>query len=110
MATTVIEAKPNTTWNESVIIKSDGPCVIAVDGHSLRFPPIVSTPVEVDVTDLVRTGSMYVECIRGTPLEGTSGRIIQPRCINLIVAICIRGIPMLVFHLALKYRLLIIGL
>lgn len=84
----MVETEPNAIRDESVVVKSHSLCVIARDSHAFGFPPVISTPVEVDVADLVRAGSIYVERIRGASLECTGRRIVQPRGINLI-SICI---------------------
>lgn len=84
----MVETEPNAIRDESVVVKSHSLCVIAIDSHAFGFPPVISTPVEVDVADLVCAGSIYVERIRGASLECMGRRIVQPRRINLI-SICI---------------------
>lgn len=80
----MVETEPNAVRNESVVVEGHSLGVIAIYGHGFGFPPVISAPVEVDVADLVRAGSIYVERIRGASLECTSRRIVQPRRINLV--------------------------
>lgn len=81
--TTQVEAIPNVVRNESVVVKCNSLSVMPIYAHLLWLPTIVSTPVQIQVTYLVRTRTVYLKRIRRAPLECPRRRVIYPRCIHL---------------------------
>lgn len=81
---TQIETVPNIIRNESVVVECHSASIVSVYAHFLWFPSIVSTPVQIQIADLVCTRSVYIERIRRASLECSWPRVINPWSINLI--------------------------
>lgn len=81
---TQVESIPGATGNESVVVKRNGLRVISIHCYFLWFPSIGSTPVQIQIADLMRTWTVYLIRIRRASLECSRRWIIYPWSINLI--------------------------
>lgn len=66
---TVIESVPHLRRNPIVIIKRNRLRIVPIHLYPLRQPPVVTASVQVHVTYLIRTRTVYLECIGRTPLK-----------------------------------------
>lgn len=80
-----IDSIPDLIGNGGVEVISNRAQARGIKLHTLRFPTIRSSSVEIHITDALSAWSFNLKCIRRTAFECVGKWIIQSWCVNLII-------------------------